>query len=81
MATVIRLKRMGSNNKPFFRVVVAEKTSPRDGRFIEELGYYAPLKKDDNFKVDMERVNYWISKGAKPTETVRTLIKRINKSK
>ncbi|MBN1521357.1 MAG: 30S ribosomal protein S16 [Candidatus Aureabacteria bacterium] len=75
MATVIRLKRMGSNKKPFFRIVVTDKSSPRDGRFIEELGYYAPLKKDDNFSVDMERVSYWVSKGAVPSETVQNLMK------
>lgn len=81
MATVIRLKRMGSNKKPFFRVVVADKTSPRDGRFIEQLGYYDPKKKDDNLSVDLERVNYWVTNGAKPSETVESLIKNYKKNK
>lgn len=81
MATVIRLKRMGSNKKPFFRIVVTEKTSPRDGRFIEELGYYDPTKKEENVSVDSERVNYWVNHGAKPSETVRSLLKRAAKSK
>ena len=79
MATVIRLKRMGSNKKPFFRIVVADKRSPRDGRFIEQLGYYDPKKKDDNVSVDSEKVNYWISKGAKPSETVESLLKKVVK--
>ena len=81
MATVIRLKRMGSNKKPFFRIVVTEKTSPRDGRFIEELGYYDPKKKEENVSVDSERVSYWVNHGAKPSETVRSLLKRAAKSK
>ncbi|MCK5706908.1 MAG: 30S ribosomal protein S16 [Candidatus Aureabacteria bacterium] len=79
MATVIRLKRMGSNKKPFFRIVVADKRSPRDGRFIEQVGYYDPKKKDDNVSVDTEKVNYWISKGAKPSETVDSLLKQVAK--
>jgi small subunit ribosomal protein S16 len=79
MATVIRLKRMGSNKKPFFRIIVAEKTSPRDGRFIEQLGYYDPKKKADNVSLDLERIQYWVSHGAKPSETVQSLIKKAEK--
>lgn len=79
MATVIRLKRMGSNKKPFFRIVVADKQFPRDGRFIEELGYYNPIKKDNNVTVNLERVDYWVSKGAKPSETVQSLLKSTSK--
>ena len=79
MATVIRLKRMGSNKKPFFRIVVADKSFPRDGRFIEQLGSYDPIKKDGDVNVDMERVNYWISKGAKPSETVGSILKKAAK--
>ena len=81
MATVIRLKRMGSNKKPFFRVVVADKTSPRDGRFIEQLGFYDPKKKDDNLSVDLEKIDYWVKNGAKPSETVQSLLKRYKKNK
>ena len=81
MATVIRLKRMGSNKKPFFRVVVADKTSPRDGRFIEQLGFYDPKKKDDNLSVDLEKIDYWVKNGAKPSETVQSLLKSYKKNK
>ena len=79
MATVIRLKRMGSNKKPFFRIVVADRQFPRDGRFIEELGHYDPLKKENNVTLDKERINYWISKGAKPSETVQSILKKADK--
>jgi small subunit ribosomal protein S16 len=81
MATVIRLKRLGTNNKPFFRFVVTDKRSPRDGRFIEELGYYDPVKSKDNIQVNMERIKYWISCGAVPSNTVKTLIKKVSEKK
>ena len=74
------MKRVGAKNNPIFRIVVADSRSPRDGKFIEELGTYQPTKKSDNFKVDMERAKYWISKGAQPTDTVRRLIKQAAKN-
>ncbi|MCS7337162.1 MAG: 30S ribosomal protein S16 [Verrucomicrobiae bacterium] len=79
MGVRIRLKRMGAKNTPAYRVVVADSRSPRDGRFIEEVGYYDPTKKADPFKLDLERVKYWLSKGAQPTETVASLIKKASK--
>ncbi len=76
MAIVLRLKRMGTNKKPFFRVVVTEKTSPRDGRFIEEVGYYDPKKNPAVVKIDKERALYWLKNGAKPSATVKSLLKK-----
>ena len=75
MAVKIRMKRIGAKNAPVFRIVVADGRSPRDGKFIEEIGTYHPRQKVDNVKVDLERVKYWMSKGAQPTETVRTVLK------
>ena len=72
----IRLRRMGAKKAPYYRVVVADSHSPRDGRFIEELGTYDPMADSDKIKVDMERVKYWISNGAQPTDTVRALLKK-----
>ena len=80
MSVKIRLKRVGAKNKPAFRVVVADSRSPRDGKFIEELGTYLPLKKGDNFTLDLERARYWLSKGAQPSETVASFIKRATKA-
>ena len=74
MAVKIRFKRMGSKKNPFYRVVVADSRSPRDGRFIEELGYYNPLTKET--KIDTEKAADWIKKGAQPTDTVRALLKK-----
>ena len=79
MAVRIRLKQIGALNDPHFRVVVADKRSPRNGRFIEEIGYYRPGKKGTNFKLDLERAQYWISKGAQPSDTVRSLLKKAAK--
>lgn len=77
MAVRIRLKRVGAKNSPVFRVVVADARSPRDGKFIEELGTYHPLKKgDDNYTLNLERARYWIGVGALPSETVHSMIKR-----
>ena len=73
----IRLHRVGAKKAPFYRVVVADSRSPRDGRFIEELGTYDPAAEAEKIKVDMERVKYWIANGAQPTDTVRGLIKKI----
>jgi small subunit ribosomal protein S16 len=74
------LKRVGAKNAPAFRIVVADSRSPRDGRFIEEIGSYSPLKKSDNFKLDLERAKYWVSKGAQPSETVASFIKKAGKA-
>jgi small subunit ribosomal protein S16 len=81
MAVKIRLKRIGAKNHPVYRVVVADGRSPRDGRFIEELGTYDPLRQGrENYTLDFERVSYWLSKGARPSETVASLIKRAGKA-
>lgn len=76
MAVKIRLRRMGAKKTPFYRIVVADSRFPRDGRFIEEIGYYNPLKEPIDFKVDSEKVNKWISNGAQPTDTVKALFKK-----
>ena len=81
MAVKIRLKRCGTNNRSFWRVVVSEAKMPRDGRFIEEIGYYDPLPKEEKFVVKKERLEYWMSQGAQPSETVRTLLKRAKRKK
>ncbi|MCR5577437.1 MAG: 30S ribosomal protein S16 [Oscillospiraceae bacterium] len=73
----IRLRRMGAKKAPYYRIVVADSRSPRDGRFIEELGIYDPMADGEKIKVDMERAKYWISNGAQPTDTVRGLLKKI----
>ena len=75
MAVKIRLKRLGQKKKPFYRVVVADSRSPRDGKFIEEIGYYNPLVEEKTVKVDSEKVQQWIKNGAKPTDTVDRLFK------
>ena len=73
----IRLRRMGAKKAPYYRIVVADSRSPRDGRFIEEIGTYDPAADSDKIKVDMERAKYWIANGAQPTDTVRGLLKQI----
>ena len=73
----VRLRRMGAKKAPYYRIVVADSRSPRDGRFIEELGTYDPMAEGDKIKVDMERAKYWIANGAQPTDTVRGLLKKI----
>ena len=70
----IRLTRMGAKKRPFYRVVVADSRAPRDGRFIEQLGYYDPMKDPFDLKLELERVGYWLSVGAKPSDTVDRLI-------
>jgi small subunit ribosomal protein S16 len=80
MAVRIRMKRIGAKNQPVFRIVVADSRSPRDGRFIEELGTYWPRKPTDNVKLDLERARYWISRGAQPSDTVASFIKRASKA-
>ena len=72
----MRLKRMGMKKKPFYRVVVADITSPRDGRNIEEIGYYDPMTEPATIKIDAEAAKKWLGNGAQPTETVRTLLKK-----
>ena len=76
MAVKIRLRRMGAKKKPFYRIIVADSRSPRDGRFIEEIGTYDPLKDPSEIKVDGEKAKRWISNGAQPTESVKTLLKK-----
>ena len=76
MAVRIRLKRMGAKKAPFYRVVVADSKSPRDGKFIEEIGYYNPLTDPVDIKIDAEKATSWIAKGALPTETVKALLKK-----
>jgi small subunit ribosomal protein S16 len=76
MAVKIRMKRVGAKNAPVFRIVVADSRSPRDGKFIEEIGTYQPLKKGDNVAMDLERAKYWLSKGAQPSDTVSSFIKK-----
>src|SRR5881392_1241157 len=80
MAVKIRMKRVGTKNLPVFRIVVADGRSPRDGKFIEEIGTYQPLKKGDNFKLDLDRAKYWLSKGAQPSDTVASFIKKATKA-
>ncbi len=79
MAVKIRLRRMGAKKAPFYRIVVADSRYPRDGRFIEELGYYDPTKEPSVIKVDTEKVDQWMKNGAQPTDTVKALLKRIGK--
>ena len=76
MAVKIRLRRMGAKKSPFYRIVVADSRYPRDGRFIEEIGYYNPLEEPAVVKVDVEKAQKWIANGAQPTETVKDLLKR-----
>ena len=76
MAVKIRLKRIGAKKTPFYRVVVADERSPRDGKFIEEIGYYNPLTNPVDIKIDAEKATKWIKNGAQPTETVRSLLKK-----
>jgi small subunit ribosomal protein S16 len=80
MAVKIRMKRIGTKNTPVFRIVVADARSPRDGKFIEELGTYHPRRKDDNFTLDIDRAKYWLGKGAQPSETVASFIKKADKA-
>ena len=76
MAVKIRLRRMGKTKAPFYRVVVADSRFPRDGRFIEEIGYYDPMTNPANIKIDAEKAKTWLANGAQPTETVKSLLKK-----
>ena len=78
MAVKIRLRRIGAKKATFYRIVVADSRYPRDGRCIEELGYYDPTKEPTVFKVDAEKAKSWIEKGAQPTDTVKELFKKNN---
>ena len=80
MAVSIRLRREGAKNSPYYKVVVADKRSPRDGKFIETIGTYDPKKPGHNSTLNIHRVEYWISKGAQPSDTVRSLIKKNKKA-
>ena len=80
MAVKIRMKRVGAKNAPVFRIVVADSRSPRDGKFIEELGYYQPLKKENNVVMNLERALYWVDKGAQPSETVASFIRKAKRA-
>ncbi len=76
MAVKIRLRRMGAKKAPFYRVVVADSRYPRDGRFIEEIGYYNPMREPAEIKIDAEKAQKWIANGAQPTDTVKALLKK-----
>jgi len=80
MAVKIRMKRVGAKNAPVFRIVVADGRSPRDGKFIEQLGTYQPRKKGDNYTLNLDRAKYWLSKGAQPSDTVASFIKKSSKA-
>ncbi|MGY8765792.1 MAG: 30S ribosomal protein S16 [Nitrospinaceae bacterium] len=77
MAVVIRMTRRGAKKKPVYRIVAADSRRPRDGKFLEMLGTYDPLKSENNIKVDAEKVTSWIQKGAKPSQTVARLLKKV----
>mgnify|MGYP001792316358 CR=1 FL=1 len=79
MAVSIRLRREGAKNRPYYKVVVTDKRSPRDGKFIEIVGHYDPKKPDHNSGLKLDRVEHWISRGAQPSDTVRSLIKKNSK--
>jgi len=80
MAVSIRLRREGNLNNPYYKVVVADARSPRDGKFIELVGNYDPKKAGDNANVDLSRIDYWIQNGAQPSDTVRSIIKKARKN-
>jgi small subunit ribosomal protein S16 len=80
MAVSIRLRREGSKNRPYYRIVVADSRSPRDGKFVEIIGTYDPKQTGQNSSFSVERAEYWISKGARPSDTVRSLIKKQKKA-
>ena len=79
MAVAIRLRREGTRNAPYYKVVVADKRSPRDGKFIEIIGNYDPKKKGTNYKIDVARVDHWVKNGAQMSDTVRSIVKKARK--
>jgi small subunit ribosomal protein S16 len=76
----IRLRREGAKNRPYYRIVVADQRSPRDGKFIEQIGTYDPKEKGNNYKLDLTKAEEWIKKGAQPSETVASFIKKLRKA-
>ena len=80
MAVAIRLRREGSLNHPYYKVVVADQRSPRDGKFIEIIGTYDPKQAGDNSKIDVDRADYWVKCGARPSDTVRSIIKKARRA-
>ncbi len=76
MAVKIRLRRMGAKKKPFYRVIVADSRSPRDGKFIEEIGYYDPISQPEEVKIDTDKAISWLKNGAQPSDTVKYLFKK-----
>ena len=76
MAVAIRLRREGTRNAPYYKVVVADKRSPRDGKFIEIIGNYDPKKTGTNYKVDLSRIDHWVKNGAQMSDTVRSIVKK-----
>ena len=76
MAVKIRLRRMGRKKRPFYRVIVADSRSPRNGRFIEEIGWYDPLQDPGEIRIDEEKAKKWLATGAQPTDTARSLLKK-----
>lgn len=76
MSVKIRMRRMGSKRKPFYRIVVADSRMPRDGRFIEEVGYYNPLTNPDEVKLEEDKILEWLEKGAQPSDSVRSLLSK-----
>lgn len=79
MSVSIRLRREGALNRPYYRIVVADARSPRDGKFIEHIGNYDPKKAGENSNIDLSRVDYWIASGAQPSDTVRSIIRKARK--
>ena len=77
---VIRLRREGTKNTPYYKIVVADQRSPRDGKFIEIIGNYDPKKEGSNANIDLSRVEYWVKNGAQPSDTVRSLVKKARKA-
>jgi small subunit ribosomal protein S16 len=80
MAVTIRLKRIGAKNHPVYRVVVADQRSPRDGKFLEEIGTYNPSQKDNNVTVKLDRADYWIKNGAQPSDTVASFLRKARRT-
>ncbi len=76
MAVKIRLRRMGAKKAPFYRVIVADERAPRDGKFIDEIGYYNPLRDPAEIKIDSDKATKWLNDGAQPTETVKSILKK-----
>ncbi len=77
---VIRMRREGSKDRPFYRIVVADSRFPRDGRYIDVVGTHDPMKDGENFDIDLEKVDSWVGKGAQPSDTVKSLIKKARKA-